>query len=497
MQKICTPHHRLTQAAMRAVAFVLAALAGAVPAMAQTSDESTAGAYWTLEKQRQDKLRALRAPPIRQKPTRLRSGAAPVRGYTRPVDPAPPPEGETIAAPAITAPAITAPAITAPAITAPAITAPATVDVPALPAVIDTRNAKAVIAVLGDNLGQLLSLGLSEAYGDKPGVVILRRTKENSGLVRDDYYDWRKAARDLLDRDKPDLVILMIGSNDRQSLRDGATSVETRAARWKELYAARAKAIGEIFRDRKTPLIWVGLPIMNNERLASDLLDFNDIYKQAAAETGAAYVDTWEAFADDRGRFSSYGPDVNGQTVRLRASDGVHFTRAGSRKLAYFVEGDIRRTLEKTKPSLDPETVTVTAPGEAPAPLDLPVPDLPSADLPSSALPTLAEPTLVKPTSEPSVADVPLVPDVDVGPAVPQAPAPVPVIRPASGPVTPLTAPPVSPGGHLATAARPSIAFGDRDAAELVRKSLVEGRASDARPGRADDFAWPKAGLKN
>jgi hypothetical protein len=117
---------------------------------------------------------------------------------------------------------------------------------------------------------------------------------------------------------------------------------------------------------------------MNNERLTADLLDFNEIYKQAAAETGAAYVDTWEAFADDRGRFSSYGPDINGQVVRLRAGDGVHFTRAGSRKLAYFVEGDIRRTLEKTKPSLDPETITVTAPGNVPASLDVPAPDLPA-----------------------------------------------------------------------------------------------------------------------
>ena len=50
-------------------------------------------------------------------------------------------------------------------------------------------NAKAVIAVLGDNLGQLLSLGLSEAYGDKPEIAVMRRTKENSGLVREDYYD--------------------------------------------------------------------------------------------------------------------------------------------------------------------------------------------------------------------------------------------------------------------------------------------------------------------
>ena len=407
----------------------------------------------------------LLAPPIKQKPTRLRSGAAPVRGYTRPDDPASPQGSDPQQA---VKPDDIA-AQPAPETAA----APETAEAPATPAVVDKRNTKAVIAVLGDNLGQLLSLGLSEAYGDKPGVVILRRTKENSGLVRDDYYDWRKAAREFLDRDKPDLVILMIGSNDRQSLRDGSTSVETRAPRWKELYAARAKAIAELFRERKTPLIWVGLPIMNNERLTADLLDFNEIYKQAAAETGAAYVDTWEAFADDRGRFSSYGPDINGQVVRLRAGDGVHFTRAGSRKLAYFVEGDIRRTLEKTKPSLDPETITVTAPGDVPASLDVPAPDLPAPDLPA-----------LGPVG-------PVGPEVAAAPPA-EAPARVPLIRPAAGPVTPLTAPPVSPGGHLATAARPFAAFGDRDAAERVRKSLVEGRASDARPGRADDFAWPK-----
>jgi len=462
MRKIRPPLKCLAHVATCAVAFVLAALVGAVPALPQVSDEGTAASYWTLEKQREERSRMLLAPPIKQKPTRLRSGAAPVRGYTRPDDPASPQNSDPQQA---VKPDDIA-AQPAPETAA----APETAEAPATPAVVDKRNTKAVIAVLGDNLGQLLSLGLSEAYGDKPGVVILRRTKENSGLVRDDYYDWRKAAREFLDRDKPDLVILMIGSNDRQSLRDGSTSVETRAPRWKELYAARAKAIGEIFRDRKTPLIWVGLPIMNNERLTADLLDFNEIYKQAAAETGAAYVDTWEAFADDRGRFSSYGPDINGQVVRLRAGDGVHFTRAGSRKLAYFVEGDIRRTLEKTKPLLDPETITVTAPGDVPASLDVPASDLPALGP-------------VGPVG-PEVAAAP--------PAEAEAPARVPLIRPAAGPVTPLTAPPVSPGGHLATAARPFAAFGDRDAAERVRKSLVEGRASDARPGRADDFAWPK-----
>lgn len=440
MRRLKDTFARLSRPAALALCLLAGVLGCAAPALAQY-DEGSPSTYWTLEKQRQDRLRASRPAPIRQKPTHFISRAAPVRGYTRPAD-APPPaaveppdDHAAEAKPAEAAPADATPAAAA--------TTP------------EKPNAKATIAVIGDSLGQLLALGLAEAYSEKSEIAVLRRTKENSGLVREDYYDWRKAARELIEKDKPDLVIMMVGSNDRQSVRDGAASYDARTPKWKEIYAARAKAIGEVFKEKKVPLIWVGLPIMSSDRLAADMLEFNEIYKQAAAETGADYVDVWEAFADDRGRFSSYGPDVNGQMVRLRASDGVHFTKAGSRKLAHFVEGDIRSVLEKTKPSLDRAAIAATTPDIAP-----------SLDLPALS---------------------PAAPE----PQKPEPAPPAPVIRPAAGPVTPLNAPPLSPGGKLVTTSRVA-PLGDKEAAAVVERSLVQGRAPDARPGRADDFSWPR-----
>ncbi len=53
------------------------------------------------------------------------------------------------------------------------------------------------VAVLGDTLGQLLSGGLGEAFEDKPEIAVRRLGKESSGLVRTDYYDWPKAAREI------------------------------------------------------------------------------------------------------------------------------------------------------------------------------------------------------------------------------------------------------------------------------------------------------------
>ena len=56
-------------------------------------------------------------------------------------------------------------------------------------------------------------------------------------------------------------------------------------------------------------------------------------------------MDVWDGFVDEGGRYAQQGPDFEGQTRRLRSGDGVHFTQAGARKLAHYVEREIRRVL--------------------------------------------------------------------------------------------------------------------------------------------------------
>ena len=71
----------------------------------------------------------------------------------------------------------------------------------------------------------------------------------------------------------------------------------------------------------------------------------NDLYRGRAEKAGIVYVDVWDGFVDDAGNYNNYGADFEGQTRRLRTGDGVHFTRAGARKLAHYVEREIRRVM--------------------------------------------------------------------------------------------------------------------------------------------------------
>lgn len=427
-------------------------------------DDSNA-TYWQQERLRQSPAQPI--PQVVQRPTHLIRRAAPVRGFARELPPAAepattPPAGETVGPAPAEATATATPETPTPASGPP----PAGAGTAAVATPTGTAAAPAsksaggtfVVAVIGDSLGQLLAQGLSETFADKPEVVILRKARENTGLVRDDYFDWVKAARDLVaGPDKIDVAVMMVGSNDRQPLRDGSGTVELHSPRWNQIYAARVETIAGLFRDKKIPLIWVGLPIMKSDRLSADMADFNEIYRDSAGKAGATYIDTWESFADDRGQYSAYGPDVTGHFVKIRAGDGVHFTPAGARTLAHYVEDDIRRDEEQARPPLD------------------------------SAVAAL-EP---RPATHPAR---PVQPQILEGLGGLPVPAPPPTVvipvKPAAGAVVPLNAPAISPDGQLATRTKAAASSGDAQA--LLDKALVEGRPLEARPGRTDDFSWPR-----
>ena len=296
------------------------------------------------------------------------------------------------------------------------------------------------VAVIGDSEAGMLAQGLTEAFADDPRVAILNKAREDTGLVRDDFYDWRQAAKSLLEGPQHiDMAVIQIGINDNQKLRMGDNGLDPLSKPFNEIYAKRVEEIAAAFRDKNVPLVWVGLPIMRSETLSNAALVFNDIDRQYSGALGAHFVDLWEPFSDVNSVYKASGPDVNGVIMRLRAADGVHFNKVGARKAAHFVEPEIRHVLEA---SLQP--APAPAPAE-PVPSPVPAPGAPEAALPPAA-PEQAQPA---------------------------APPP----KPLAGKIQPLTEPAVSPGGALA--ARPAPAPAAPEAAA-------------SQPGRADDFHWPE-----
>ena len=361
-------------------------------------------------------------------------------------------------------------------------------------------EATASILVMGDANADWLAYGLEEAYSEKPEIAVLRKHRTDSGLIRYDPRrdtEWSLVVREILGAEKPKFIVMMIGNNDRQSIREKAPPVvrptapkpntpqvaqqptsqvqqppapgvpsqtdaeqqpthpgeparvpsygpwEFHTEKWEVAYIKRIDATISALKSAGVPVIWVGLPSQRDTKPSADLAYLNELYRSRADRAGITYVDVWDGFVGEDGRFSPQGADYEGQIRRLRSGDGIYFTQFGARKLAHYVDKEIQRYL-----------------ANRPVPVALPIP-------------TEAEKRAAKPGA----------------PTQQGAPSQ----RPSFGPVVPLTLNHVQSeellgGGGTVT----RVPAGDAAASRVLNK----GEPVPVPRGRADDFSWPRSGIE-
>ena len=346
------------------------------------------------------------------------------------------------------------------------------------------------VFVIGDSMADWLGYGLDELYADQPEIGVERKIRPASGLVRYDAknetLDWPQAVKEALASEKPSAIVVMLGLNDRSPLRDrspptpnpkragepaqpaaqaanqapasppqekSAPPVDSEAAPqtaaqadtqrpvpggsyefhtdpWATLYAKRVDDMIAALKSKGVPIVWVGLPAIRGPKSTSDMSYLDELYRGRAEKAGIVFVDIWDGFVDDQGRYAVQGPDFEGQIRRLRTPDGVHFTKAGAVKLASYVDRELRRVMSTHI-----------------APVALPVPE-----------------------TTPKSGSVGARPDV--------------------GPVVPLSANAAETGDLVGAGGHSNPALSDPTAAKV----LSRGDPLPSPAGRADDFSWPRPG---
>jgi uncharacterized protein len=311
--------------------------------------------------------------------------------------------------------------------------APAVAD-PAIPAKLP--DAKTVL-VVGDFMASGLAEGLDAAFIDSPGVRIVDKADGSSGFVRDDHLNWPQTIGSLIEAEKPAVVVIMAGANDRQLFMGVQSEAKGKAVlseEWSKEYQARLNAFLDAVKKTGQPVVWVGQPAFKTRSMTNDLLAFNELYRNATEKAEGSFVDVWDGFVDQSGTFTLTGFDMSGQTARLRNNDGIGLTRAGKRKLAFYVEKPLRQLLG-----------AATAPDIA----------------------------AIKPGAP-----------VQALPETPSGPVKVDRLAPIS-----LNDPELDGGTYLLGApTRTAPAAGESSRDLLVKQGI----APESQPGRTNDFSWPK-----
>lgn len=197
------------------------------------------------------------------------------------------------------------------------------------------------VVVFGDSLGGGIWGGLYHELKAGKRFRVTKISHPATGLVRDDYFDWRQAVAEVTAEQTIDIAVVLIGTNDRQPIVEDGQRFSFRSTEWKVRYEARIDAFARALTDAGARVYWVGLPVMRSARFDADMQYFNGLYEKRALANGIVYVPTREKTVGEDGAYSAYGKDGDDRMRLLRKDDGVHFTSEGYGVLASLVATEI------------------------------------------------------------------------------------------------------------------------------------------------------------
>jgi uncharacterized protein len=361
------------------------------------------------------------------------------------------------------------------------------------------------ILVLGDGMADWLAYGLEDTYAERPDMGVIRKARNTSGLIKyqpkGDPSDWTTAAKVMLKTETPEIIVVMVGLNDRVAIREPVTERSDKPIDKRSDKDARAKGDGKSDANGKggakpEPKPEVAqkaevdtdlpqddannaeAPPGKSARSPNGLYEFREdpwveLYSKKIEEMIAAVKSkgvpvVWvglPAISGSKGTSDMLFLDSLYREAASKAGityvdvwDGFVDERGLFQRKGPDFEGQIRQLR-----SNDGVFFTQAGARKLAHYVEREITRLLASRSGPIALPT--EPTT---------------PDIN---ALPGQPAP----RPLAGPILPLTAPALATDQLLGGSGTRPVAVDP-----LAARTLVKGEALNPPPGRADDFAWPR-----
>ncbi len=193
------------------------------------------------------------------------------------------------------------------------------------------------VLIMGDSL-----VAVAGGFGDileqklitLEDITVLRKGKVSSGMSRPDYFDWQKESKDLIESFKPNIAIVMMGTNDAQAFEIVENNVKKvlnyGTPEWDKEYTNRLKAFNKQLTDNNVRVYFIGLPAMRDEAYGNKIKHINELNQEAKKDNNQVIFISSEKLLEG---YKAFMPDENGVMRATRLEDGIHLTYFGGNLL--------------------------------------------------------------------------------------------------------------------------------------------------------------------
>jgi len=199
------------------------------------------------------------------------------------------------------------------------------------------------LVVLGDSLADGLWGSFQRTFLQCDTMEVLRLTAVSDGLAKSSGAEWIE--RYMSEAGPPvegttDVVVVQIGANDINFIRNGSSREIFNTEPWTELYSERVGELVGALGTHSAELFWIGLPVVGNSKFEPSYQIISALQQAAVRAAGGTFVDIHELTQFGTGEFAMSGK-VDGRVVKMRAADKVHFTLPGYDMVARAVLDDL------------------------------------------------------------------------------------------------------------------------------------------------------------
>lgn len=189
----------------------------------------------------------------------------------------------------------------------------------------------------GDSLAGSLGPALGNLTADTGIALPTYDYRTSSGLASPGFFDWPEEATLEMGRVDPEVAVFIIGANDSGFVRSTPLGDDGQPA-WRSAYAGLVNEMLDVLAADGRVVYWVGSPTLRDEDKNDDVAEINDVAREVVGQRArTTYVDAFDLFSDENGEYTATLPGADGDDVRVRTPDGIHFSEAGGDLLGEYV----------------------------------------------------------------------------------------------------------------------------------------------------------------
>lgn len=205
-------------------------------------------------------------------------------------------------------------------------------------------EAQPKVLFAGDSMMQgVAPLVISRMRREYPHGVFVDLSRQSTGLTVNRYFDWPAKIRDESIKQAFQVVVIFLGPNDPWDIYEGKRRYAFPSESWEKKYRGRVDEVLDFAASRGIRIIWIGLPVMREDRIRLGAKIENRIFQEETGKYKFDYLPTEDFLGALDEPYKKYIDDPQKGKLVVRADDGIHFTTLGLRMISSRVEELIRK----------------------------------------------------------------------------------------------------------------------------------------------------------